>query len=282
MLVSAVTGDVGAGKSTLTACWRRAGASVIDADAIVREAWRRPEIVSGAVSLWGEGILDERGAVLPGRVADRAFVDAVEYRRLCDLVHPAVMDEMERMAAALDGWVVAEIPLLFEVGVPWWVDATVYVSAPAERRVERNSARGWTEGEIARRESFLLPAEEKRRLATYEVDNGGTVEEMVSRAESLAALFRRASRLVRCAVAFDGEEGLRRYLDLLEDGRLAARPLVVRGETACGPLLQLSFFTLESLFPMLAAGVAARGPCIERVRRLRWEERLEMLGELRT
>ena len=35
MLVSAVTGDVGAGKSTLTAFWREAGASVIDADEIV-------------------------------------------------------------------------------------------------------------------------------------------------------------------------------------------------------------------------------------------------------
>ncbi len=43
MLALGVTGDVGAGKSTLTRFWKEMGASVLDADEIVRSLWKRPE-----------------------------------------------------------------------------------------------------------------------------------------------------------------------------------------------------------------------------------------------
>ena len=51
MLALGVTGDVGAGKSTLTRLWGEMGASVIDADKIVRDLWARPSVIEGAVSL---------------------------------------------------------------------------------------------------------------------------------------------------------------------------------------------------------------------------------------
>ena len=45
MLALGVTGDVGAGKSTLTRFWREMGASVLDADEIVRGLWKRPDVI---------------------------------------------------------------------------------------------------------------------------------------------------------------------------------------------------------------------------------------------
>lgn len=286
MLVSAVTGDVGAGKSTLTAFWTKAGASVINADEIVRALWNHPDIITAATARWGSGIVDGGGAVIPSRVAARAFGDEVEYRWLCDLLHPLVRIEMEQRTASLDGWVVAEIPLLFESASPWWVDVSVYVTAPEEFRAVRNSVRGWGDDEIARRESFLLPPEEKKRRASFVLENSGTLDDFRALAEKQAALFKRSSALVRCSVLFQRIEEARRYAEHLRMERLGT-------EFACTPVetfdrnengWSFTFFTIESWFSLLSQPHcmdAARGPYIERIRRIPWARRLALLKELR-
>ena len=286
MLVSAVTGDVGAGKSTLTAFWRERGASVIDADEIVRVLWTRPEIITAAGFRWGEGIFDGKGAVLPSRVAARAFADEKEYRWLCDLLHPLVRIEMERRAASLDGWIVAEIPLLFESGPPWWVDVSVYVTAPEEFRSLRNSVRGWNESEIPRRESFLLPSDEKRRRASLIMENSGTLDEFRALAIKQAELFKRANALVRCSVLFQKNEDARRYAEYLHKERLGTECLCAPVETfdRTEKGWSFTFFTLEHWFSLLSQPHcmdSARGPYIERIRRIPWPRRLAFLEELR-
>jgi dephospho-CoA kinase len=127
---------------------------------------------------------------------------------------------MERMSASLEGWVVAEIPLLFEGGVPQWIDATVYLAAPEEKRRERNSSRGWTAGEIIRRESFLLPSEEKKRRADVVLENAGTLENLRETAEKHALFFRRLAGLVRCTVTFQRYDDALLYRDFLRKERL--------------------------------------------------------------
>ncbi len=44
MLTVGLTGDVGAGKSTLSRVWKDMGATVIDADRAARDMWDLPEI----------------------------------------------------------------------------------------------------------------------------------------------------------------------------------------------------------------------------------------------
>lgn len=275
MLVSAVTGDVGAGKSTLTACWRGMGASVIDADEIVRSIWRRPETVKRAVSLWGEGVVDEKGAVVHSIIADAAFSSPVEYRNLCDLVHPAVRIEMERAAASLEGWVVAEIPLLFEGGLPWWIDLSVYVAAPADRRAERNRARGWNADEITRRERFLLPTDEKKRLADYVVENSGSLDELLARGEELGALFKKASGIVRCSMVFDCRKDADDYC-----GRLTYKGLGAEMPGRGRSVWILEFLTLESKFALLPPREGTHRPRVDSIRRMSWPDRLAVLGAL--
>lgn len=162
MLALGVTGDVGAGKSTVSRIWAEMGASVLDADEIVRSLWKRADIIEAASSRWGKDILGEDGVIVPRKIAAKAFSDPEEYRWMCGLLHPPVRVEMERTAASLEGWVVAEIPLLFEGGVPWWIDATAYVTADSALRASRNAARGMDSAELERRETFLLPGEEKK------------------------------------------------------------------------------------------------------------------------
>jgi len=178
MLVLGVTGDVGAGKSTVTSILEEFGAKVINADRITHDIWQRPEILEQAVRKWGREILLPDGKINAPEIAERVFSKQEDYDWLCSLLHPLVRAEMERQLSGLKGFVVAEIPLLFENGVPSWIDLTCYIRTPMQLRLSRNSSRGWTEKEILRREKFLLPGKEKMEKADMVIHNDRGLDDL--------------------------------------------------------------------------------------------------------
>ncbi len=110
MVVVGLTGDVGAGKSTLAHLWSGMGATVVSADAIVARLWNSPDILDAVRKRLGPDVFDEEGRVRRSAVAERVFADDEAYRWLNGLFHPPVLEEMERLVSAASRWVVAEIP----------------------------------------------------------------------------------------------------------------------------------------------------------------------------
>ena len=185
-----VTGDVGAGKSTVARLMEAAGGVRLDADAVALSLWERPDIRMAAAARWGEGILDPSGGIDRRAVAGRIFSDPVEHRWCCDLLHPLVMTELERRVAGLSPikWAVVEIPLLFESGRPDWLTSVVFVTAPWEVRAARCRAqRGWDEAELRRREGFFLPSEERMKLSDFVINNAGDLTELERRVAGVSA-----------------------------------------------------------------------------------------------
>ncbi|MBR1673172.1 MAG: dephospho-CoA kinase, partial [Fretibacterium sp.] len=171
-----VTGDVGAGKSTVARLMEAAGGVRLDADAIALGLWRREDVRGAAVARWGRGILGAGGEVVRSAVAERIFSDPVKHRWCCALLHPLVMEELRRRVAELDPprWAVVEIPLLYEAGRPDWLNSVVFVTAPWDVRVERCRAqRGWDEAELRRREGYFLPSRERMNKSDFVISNAG-------------------------------------------------------------------------------------------------------------
>ncbi|MCR4818476.1 MAG: dephospho-CoA kinase [Fretibacterium sp.] len=184
-----VTGDVGAGKSTVARLMEKLGGVRLDADAVALALWERPDIRTAAVARWGADILDPSGAIDRRAVAGRIFSDPAEHRWCCGLLHPLVMAELKRRVDGLSAsqWAVVEIPLLFESGRPDWLDLVVFVTAPRDVRAERcRVQRGWDEAELRRREEFFLPSAERMARSDYVVNN----------AEDRAALEAEVGRIV--------------------------------------------------------------------------------------
>ncbi|NLB84491.1 MAG: dephospho-CoA kinase [Synergistaceae bacterium] len=286
MLAFGLSGDVGAGKSTLARLWRERGASVLDADEVVRALWTRADVLRAAVSRWGEEILDAGGRAVPSLIASKAFADLEEYKWLCALLHPLVRIEMERAASSLEGWVVAEIPLLFEGGEPWWIDATIYVTAPEEKRRERNAVRGWKKDEIARREAFLLPGGEKRARADLVIDNGQNLGRLIEEGSRLAERFRRLSGLARASVFFPDRESACVFSDLLRRKGLGTEFLLreEKGAEKGERKFTLDFFTLERWFCEISEVLSAfpgANSLLVRPRRLPWSYRNTLSEALR-
>lgn len=193
MPVIGLTGDVGAGKSTISRVWREMGALVLDADAIAKSLWQDADVQRAAEARWGAGFFEGDIKSVHAKIAQKIFNDDAEYKFASELLHRATFEEIKRRVKNEPGWVVVEIPLLYESGHYGWLDYVVYVTAPAEKRVERNCARGWDENELTRREQWFLPREEKTNRADFILENNGTLEEWEAKGRELGVFFQKAT-----------------------------------------------------------------------------------------
>lgn len=168
MLSVALTGNIAAGKTTVATWFRRWGATLIDADQLVREIQSpgTPEY-DEMVARFGPGILHPDGNL--NRAALRSVVLAhPESRQLLEaIIHPAV--EQRRRAlesrAQAEGAriVISDIPLLFEAHDPGRFDRVVLVDAPEAVRLARlQRERGLSREEAAGMIAAQWPVERKR------------------------------------------------------------------------------------------------------------------------
>lgn len=286
MLALGITGDVGGGKSTFARTFREKGVPVLDADEIVRDLWKLPSVIDGALSRWGRGIADDDGRVIPKEVAGRAFSSQGEYDWLCGLLHPLVKAEMERALMSRVGFVAAEIPLLFEAGPPWWMDEVWYIAASLEIRSSRNSPRGLDREEILRREAFMLPSEEKQKWSGGVFVNNGPKKALTDLAGTLADSFRALARLALCSVNFSIRDDGVRYQNYIGRNRLGTniRYYPRPHPEGDGEEWAMTFFTYEEFFNALlnpGFDVLAEGPWLAPVRRMTIKERYAIAEGLR-
>jgi dephospho-CoA kinase len=197
----AVTGNVAAGKSTVLAHLVRWGATVVDTDALAREA-----VAPGTAAL--AAILARFGTDL--RLADGALDRAALRRRVMGhaerraalnaIVHPEVMRlHAERIEVARKSGVeilVSDIPLLFEALDPAAWDVVVLVDAPEETRRDRlTGLRGLSRDEADDLIGAQLPSGPKRRQSDLVIDNVGSLDDL--EAASRAAWERLVSEAAR-------------------------------------------------------------------------------------
>lgn len=190
MVVAGLTGGIATGKSTVAAIFEKAGARLIDADRIAREAVRKDSpAYREIVAHFGAEVLQENGELDRKRLAAVIFGDLGEQRALERIVHPRVKEEIdlgiERVRQqAPDALLIVDIPLLYEAGMQQGLDAVIVVYAPENLQIERLMARdGLTRPAAVARIRAQMPIESKRALATYLIDNSGSMES--TRAETL-------------------------------------------------------------------------------------------------
>src|SRR5579884_1772722 len=149
MRLIGLTGGIASGKSTVDRMLAARGAAVVDADLLAREVVEpgQPALAEIAAE-FGAGVL------LPGGGLDRAALGA---------------------GAPL---VVVDVPLLFEGGLQAQFEGVLLVWVPAELQLRRLVERdGMVEAGARARLAAQMPIDEKRALATWVIDNSGSVED---------------------------------------------------------------------------------------------------------
>ena len=178
-----LTGNIASGKSSVADVWRAAGANIIDADVLAREA-----IAPGTPG--EQQVLASFGTTDRAALRDIVFRDPARRRQLEQIVHPEVArlraQQEAELAARGVRVVVNDIPLLFEAGLAPQFDIIVVVDAPREERIRRIvEYRGLTREEAQRMVDAQAPAEPKRARADFVIDNNGSLAELRRRAEEV-------------------------------------------------------------------------------------------------
>lgn len=199
MLSVALTGNIGAGKSAVAELFRRWGATIIDADTLVREvqAPRQPGLLEIA-DRFGHDLILSDGSLDRAALRARVLRDPGELQALNRIVHPRVHRRRRELLSQArergDRVVVSDIPLLFEASDPAEFEVVVLVDAPEPlRRARLVASRGLPEEEIDRLMAAQLSSAEKRSRSDYIIENDGTREALERSARAVwQALLARA------------------------------------------------------------------------------------------
>jgi dephospho-CoA kinase len=200
MIIVGLTGSVGTGKSTVTKFFRELGAYIIDWDELARKvthphskAWK--EIVEH----FGKGILNDDLTIKRQKLAEIVFSDKEKVAKLNQIVHPEVFKEDERITNEIknldpDALIIKDIPLLFEVTRPIFVDKIVVVSASEQTQLRRLEGKGMSREDARNRIKSQLPLEKKIKAADFVINNDGPPEETRRQIEEIYSLLRKGER----------------------------------------------------------------------------------------
>ena len=197
MLNVALTGNIASGKSTVVELFRDWGATVVDADELVREAQAPGSAVLAAIaSRFGADVLHADGSLDRAGLRAKVMGDDEALAALNALVHPAVKarrDDLHRQAVERgDLILVNDIPLLFEVLDPTKFDIVILVDAPiAVRRARLRTLRQLPNEDADRMIAAQMPAERKRPKSDFVIENAGSLEELAAAAKGVFAELRR-------------------------------------------------------------------------------------------
>ena len=178
-LAVAITGGIGAGKSTALAAFRAHGAATVSSDEIVHHLLRSDLGVRDAlVARLGPEILGDDGTPDRAKIAALVFDDPEALAFLEALLHPLVTQEYltwRDQLAALDeppSVCVTEVPLLYEAGGEKRFDRVVVITAPSQLREQRRRV------PLDNRDARLLDDREKVARADFHYVNTGTYEDL--------------------------------------------------------------------------------------------------------
>ena len=169
----ALTGGIATGKSSVSKIFKQNGFAVIDADTIAHRVLN--EAADEVAKLFGSEVLQEDGV---DRKALGAIVFGDEGKRkaLESLLHPLIYNEIVRLSDIEDKKkrpYLIDIPLFFETA-RYNTYRVIVVYATQAQQIERAMLRDrLSQEEVERRIAAQIEIEEKKKRATYLIDNSG-------------------------------------------------------------------------------------------------------------
>jgi dephospho-CoA kinase len=201
-----LTGGIATGKTTVAAILRELGCHMLDADKIAHGLIEPgAETYRDVVSEFGRGILTSDGRVDRRKLGAIVFADPARMTRLNAIVHPRVLEALDRELDSIDrtephAIAVVEAALLIEAGYAPKLDCLVVTWCTPEQQLARltrhdgivGAARGLTLEQARQRIAAQMPMEEKRNMADEVIDCSGSLEHT---REQVVALFAKLKRM---------------------------------------------------------------------------------------
>lgn len=185
MHVIALTGGLGAGKSTASAFFRERGAVVVDLDEVAAHLLQPGSpLLERVAKVFGPQVICADGTLDRAALAEEAFSSHERVAQLNAIVHPAVAAEVGpavaecRLMPDPPEVIVFEVPLIVEAPIfAELADEIVAISAPVDMRVHRSMKHGRAREDAQRRIALQATDEQRKAIADYVIVNDGTRED---------------------------------------------------------------------------------------------------------
>jgi len=178
MVIVALTGGIGSGKSTVARMFEDEGAYVIDFDYLARvvvkpdkPAWR------DIVDYFGPEILSPDRTLNRSALAEIVFSDDESRKALEGFTHHRIFEESDALVKAIKrkdpcSVVIIDFPLLFELSLNEKFDKVILAYVPRAVQIKRIIERdGLVKEEVEKRLNVQISIEEKRSLSDYIINS---------------------------------------------------------------------------------------------------------------
>jgi dephospho-CoA kinase len=185
MLLVALTGGIGSGKSLAGDYFAQLGAIVVDSDQLARAVVERgTEGFDEVLSRFGDEILTN-GDIDRKKLAEIIFSDEAARTDLEKIIHPRIREVWELIieSSGPSDILINQIPLLVETNGADRFDRVITVIASPEVRSARLKSRGLYESEIQRRIAAQASDEDRIEIADYIIENNGSADDLLREVE---------------------------------------------------------------------------------------------------
>lgn len=188
MLVVAVTGGIGSGKSTVVELFKSHQIPVIDTDLIARSLVEPGQAaLAEIISTFGTQYLDTDGSLNRSALREHVFMDEKERLKLESILHPrihqVVLDQLKEIDAP---YCLLVIPLLAETKQHYPCDRVLVVDVTRKTQLARTMQRdNLDEKRVSAIIDSQASREQRLALATDVIDNNADKNSLRQQVEAL-------------------------------------------------------------------------------------------------
>ena len=187
MLLVALTGGIGSGKSLAAQFFASCGAQILDFDQLARDVIERgTEGFDEILVRFGDDVLRE-GNLDRAKLAEIVFSDDIARKDLEAITHPKIRAAFDEVVAGLapEAILVSQIPLLAESDYPYPFDFVVTVSASEDTRRARLINRGMKDYQVTQRMQAQATDAQRAAIADAILVNDGSEDDLLRQVENL-------------------------------------------------------------------------------------------------
>ena len=195
MLRLGLTGSIATGKSTVLNMLKAHGIPTFSSDEAVHELYAGEAVAPVETLFPGVGA---GGSIDRAELSRRLLAEPARLKDLEAVVHPLVRQRIAKFLARSEASgadiAVVDIPLLYEGGHDWGLDAVIVTACdPAEQRRRALARPGMTDEKLDAILARQMPQEEKIRRADYVIDTTNSLEEVTKSVARLVNVWRKSA-----------------------------------------------------------------------------------------
>jgi len=179
----AITGYIGAGKTTTCHILNQLGYSIIEADLVGHELLEQEDIAEQIRAEFGIKVLDRGLKVDREKLSSLVFANDEMLAKLNLIVHPALKERLGVMLQEASGKVAVDAALYLELGLERMTDKSILVSTDIEIVYDRLNPM-YTKQEILN----VMNSQKLISKPDFTIDNNGSLEQLKSRIDQILKL----------------------------------------------------------------------------------------------